>query len=84
YLEICNSIYNHDLLEDLSDHLISFQLTEQQLLNIKEMSISSSHPQEIISTLCQNDLSILVISKDIYNACEQLCQQNLASYFSVE
>ncbi|CAG8762996.1 14982_t:CDS:1, partial [Racocetra persica] len=53
---------------ELSEHPISRQLTKQQLMSVKEMSTSGSCPQEIISTLHQNDLSILAISKDIYNA----------------
>ncbi|CAG8672483.1 4385_t:CDS:2 [Acaulospora morrowiae] len=55
-----------------------WKLTKQQLERVREMTVSNSHPREIVSTLRQNDESTLVTNRDIYNACEQLRQQYLA------
>ncbi|CAG8822115.1 14618_t:CDS:2, partial [Racocetra persica] len=57
---------------------------EQQSINISEMTASRSCSQEIISTICQNSLSLLVINKDIYNICDHLCKKSLESYTLVE
>ncbi|CAG8477335.1 10462_t:CDS:2 [Scutellospora calospora] len=42
------------------------------------MTIARSRPQEIMSALLQNNLSMPIINRDIYNIREQLRQQNLA------
>ncbi|CAG8702825.1 5351_t:CDS:2, partial [Ambispora leptoticha] len=78
HAEIRNSNHSHDPSEDLSGHPMVRRLTKQQLDNVKEMTASGSRTREIISTIRQNNPSASVISKDIYNACERLRQQNLA------
>ncbi|CAG8821437.1 2829_t:CDS:2, partial [Cetraspora pellucida] len=57
-------------------HLISRRLTGQQLERVTEMTISGSHPREIVSAFRQNDKLALITSRNIYNAHEQLRQQN--------
>ncbi|CAG8836173.1 31725_t:CDS:2, partial [Racocetra persica] len=76
--KVRNCDHNHDLSEDISGHLM------QQLDNVIEITASGLHPREIILTICQNDLLAFAISKDIYNACKRLCQQNLAGHSPVK
>ena len=42
------------------------------------MTVAGSHPREILSTLRQNDASILITNRDIYNTCGWLRQKKLA------
>ncbi|CAG8537324.1 26957_t:CDS:2 [Racocetra persica] len=84
YIEVCNRIHNHDLSENLSGYPMCHRLTEQQLINILEITTSDSHLQEIISTIHQNSLLLLVINKDIYNACDRLRKQSLEGHTPVE
>ncbi|CAG8694673.1 13890_t:CDS:2 [Cetraspora pellucida] len=51
---------------------------EVRNIRVTEITTSGSRPMEIISTIHQNDPSALAISKDIYNAHQQLCKRNLA------
>ncbi|CAG8771991.1 8889_t:CDS:2 [Cetraspora pellucida] len=78
HLKLCNATHNYDPSNDMSGHPIVHRLTEEQKESIAIMTTSGSHLCEIISTLQQNDLSMLVISSDIYNMRAQLRQQNLA------
>ncbi|CAG8747078.1 13358_t:CDS:1 [Cetraspora pellucida] len=78
HLEIRNATHNYGLSNDMSGHPIVHRLTEEQKESVAIMTTSSSRSREIISTLRQNDLSMLVISNDIYNMHAQLRQQNLA------
>ncbi|CAG8755506.1 5751_t:CDS:2, partial [Cetraspora pellucida] len=84
YIEVRNRTHNYDLSEDLLGHPICHQLTEQQLINIFEMTASGSCPWEIISTICQNNLLSLVINKNIYNAYDHFCKQSLKDCTPVE
>lgn len=78
YLEVRNANHNHESSENMSGHPIARHLTESQLETVTAMTVAGSRPQEIISTLRQNDASTLVINRDIYNTREQLRQKNLA------
>ncbi|CAG8796368.1 22096_t:CDS:1, partial [Racocetra persica] len=48
------------------------------------MIAARSYLREIISILRHNNISILILNKDIYNACEQLRQQNFAGYTPIQ
>ncbi|CAG8544814.1 7693_t:CDS:2, partial [Scutellospora calospora] len=47
--------------KDLLGHLMLYRLTKDQLVRVTDMITSGSCPLEIISTICQNNLSALVI-----------------------
>ncbi|CAG8489023.1 291_t:CDS:2, partial [Scutellospora calospora] len=62
----------------MSGHPIVRRLTEQHIVNVEVIAIAGSRLKEIITTLKQNNLSILITNSDIYNMCAKLQQQNLA------
>ncbi|CAG8626820.1 5737_t:CDS:2 [Cetraspora pellucida] len=71
-LQIRNENHNHDYSENMLEHSIACQLTEQQLESVAAMTVARSCPREIVSTIRQNDPAIPIISRDIYNIREQL------------
>ncbi|CAG8796036.1 10373_t:CDS:2 [Cetraspora pellucida] len=84
YLEVHNLEHNHERSINMLGHPISRRLTGQQLERVIEMTVSGSGPRKIVSALRQNDKLALVTSRDIYNACGQLHQQNLAGHTSIQ
>ncbi|CAG8841454.1 4463_t:CDS:1, partial [Racocetra persica] len=72
YLKVCDSNHNYNFDNNMPRHLIVYQFSEQQLRSVVAIITASSCPEEIVSTLHYNDLSILILNKDIYNSHEWL------------
>ncbi|PKK69528.1 hypothetical protein RhiirC2_647769, partial [Rhizophagus irregularis] len=56
-LEVRNENHNHDHSEDMSGYPIARKLTESQQETVAAMTVAGSRPQEILSTLRQNNSS---------------------------
>ncbi|CAG8542098.1 639_t:CDS:2, partial [Scutellospora calospora] len=78
HLEVRNATHNHDPSQDILGYPIVYRLTKQYIVNVEVMTIASSHSKEIMTTLRQNNLLILITNSDIYNMHAKLQQQNLA------
>ena len=78
YLEVCNANHNHECSEDMSGHSIARRLKEPQLEIVEAMTVAGSNPREILSTLRQNNSSVLAVNRDIYNTREKFRQKSLA------
>ncbi|CAB4443289.1 unnamed protein product [Rhizophagus irregularis] len=77
-LEVHIANHNHECSEDMSGHSIARQLKDPQLEIVEVMTVAGSCPQEILTTLRQNNSSVLAVNRDIYNVREKFCQKNLA------
>ncbi|CAG8719531.1 4873_t:CDS:2 [Cetraspora pellucida] len=84
HLKVRNISHNYDASQDMSGHPIVHRLTEQQMKSVKAMTIASSQPKAIVTTLQQSDSSVLVTNSDIYNAHARLQQQNLADHTPIQ
>ncbi|CAG8800462.1 5604_t:CDS:2, partial [Racocetra persica] len=77
HLTIKNKRHNHEASQDISGHLSSCRLNEEDQQRVREMSTAGVRPREILSTLRQDDLGKLAILKTIYNARDKIHRDNL-------
>lgn len=81
YLTVKDGAHNHEPLKDIKEHPAARRFTEDEVLQIKEMTEAGLKPRQILKRLRQSNPELLSTPKHLYNVKTKLRQGNLTGMF---
>lgn len=77
-LTIKNGTHNHEPLKDISEHPYARRFTEDEILQIKEMTEAGLKPHQVLKRLRQSNPELLSTPRQVYNVKAKLRQGNFS------
>ncbi|KAM5558533.1 protein FAR1-RELATED SEQUENCE 5-like [Rosa sericea] len=70
-------LHNHEPSTDMAGHPYCRRFTEEEALQVKQMSRAGIKPRQILSSLRQNNPELLAVSRNIYSKTAQFRRESL-------
>ena len=77
-LTIKNGAHNHEPLKDISEHPYARRFTEDEILQIKEMTEAGLKPHQVLKRLRQSNPELLSTPRQVYNVKAKIRQGNFS------